>query len=40
MTNTDNIMNNIFWIGVKPGLSEEMLSIDVEKIETVFGVNF
>ncbi len=33
-------MNNIFWIGVNPGLSEKMLSFDVEKIETFLGVNF
>jgi CDP-6-deoxy-D-xylo-4-hexulose-3-dehydrase len=40
LTNTDNIMNNTFWIGVYPGLSEEMLSFVVEKIELFFGINF
>jgi CDP-6-deoxy-D-xylo-4-hexulose-3-dehydrase len=40
LTNTDNVMNNTFWIGVYPGLNEEMLSFVVEKIETFFGVNF
>jgi len=40
LTNTDNIMNNTFWIGVYPGLTEEMLSFVVEKIETFLGVNF
>ncbi len=40
LTNTDNIMNNTLWIGVYPGLSEEMLSFAVEKIEAFFGVNF
>lgn len=40
LTNTDNVMNNTFWIGVYPGLSEEMLSFVVEKIETFLGVNF
>ncbi len=40
LTNTDNIMNNTFWIGVYPGLSEEMLNFVVEKIEAFFGVNF
>jgi len=40
LTNTDNIMNNTLWIGVYPGLSEEMLSFVVEKIEAFFGVNF
>jgi CDP-6-deoxy-D-xylo-4-hexulose-3-dehydrase len=40
LTNTDNIMNNTLWIGVYPGLTEEMLSFVVEKIETFLGVNF
>jgi len=40
LTNTDNIMNNTLWIGVYPGLSEEMLNFVVEKIEAFFGVNF
>jgi len=25
MTNTDYVMNNVFWIGVFPGLTKEML---------------
>ena len=33
-------MNDAFWIGVYPGLTEEMLSFVVEKIEAFFGVNF
>ena len=40
LTNTDIIMNNTFWIGVYPGLSEEMLSFVVEKLEAFCGVNF
>ncbi len=40
LTNTDNIMNNTLWIGVYPGLTEEMLSFVVDKIEAFFGVNF
>lgn len=40
LTNTDSIMNNTFWIGVYPGLTEEMLAFVVEKIETFMGVNF
>ncbi len=40
LSHTDNVMNNTFWIGVYPGLSEEMLSFVVDKIETFFGVNF
>lgn len=40
LTNTDNIMNNTFWIGVYPGLTEPMLDYVAEKIETFLGVNF
>jgi CDP-6-deoxy-D-xylo-4-hexulose-3-dehydrase len=40
LANTDVVMNDTFWIGVYPGLSEEMLSFVVEKIEAFFGVNF
>lgn len=39
VTNTDNIMNDTFWIGIYPGLSEEMLDLMVEKLEAFFGVN-
>uniref|UniRef100_UPI0040475156 DegT/DnrJ/EryC1/StrS family aminotransferase n=1 Tax=Flavobacterium sp. TaxID=239 RepID=UPI0040475156 len=39
LTNTDMVMNDTLWIGVYPGLSEEMLSFVVEKIEAFFGVN-
>lgn len=39
LTNTDTIMHNTLWIGVYPGLTEEMLTFVVEKIETFFGVN-
>lgn len=40
LTNTDFVMNNSFWIGVYPGLSNEMLDFSAEKIETFLGVNF
>jgi len=40
LTNTDDIMNNTFWIGVYPGLNEPMLSFVVEKLKAFFGVNF
>jgi len=40
LINTDKVMNDTFWIGVHPGLDEEMLSFVVEKLETFFGVNF
>jgi CDP-4-dehydro-6-deoxyglucose reductase, E1 len=40
LDNTDIVMNNSFWIGVYPGLSQEMLDFTVNKIESYFGVNF
>lgn len=40
LTNTDFVMNNSFWVGVYPGLSQEMLSFIADKIEAFFGVNF
>ena len=33
-------MNDTFWIGVYPGLTEEMLDFVAAKIEAYFGVNF
>ena len=40
LTNTDNVMNNTFWIGVQPALTEEMLDYVVTKIETYLGIRF
>ena len=40
LTNTDKVMNNTFWVGVYPGLNEDMLNFMVEKLEAFFGVNF
>ncbi|GDX89457.1 lipopolysaccharide biosynthesis protein RfbH [Nitrospirota bacterium] len=40
LTNTDNVMNNTFWIGVQPALTREMLEFAVQKIEAYLGVNF
>ncbi len=40
LTNTDLVMNNSFWVGVYPGLNQEMLSFIADKIENFFGVNF
>jgi CDP-6-deoxy-D-xylo-4-hexulose-3-dehydrase len=40
LTNTDNIMNNTFWIGVQPSLTREMMDFAARKIETYLGVNF
>lgn len=40
LTNTDNIMNNTFWVGVQPALTREMLEFTAQKIESYLGVNF
>ena len=40
LTNTDNVMNNTFWIGVQPSLTPAMLEFAARKIETYLGVNF
>ncbi|GAB7127200.1 lipopolysaccharide biosynthesis protein RfbH [Silvimonas sp. JCM 19000] len=40
LTRTDEIMNNTFWIGLYPGLTEQHLDFVIEKIETFLGVNF
>lgn len=40
LTNTDNVMNNTFWIGVQPALTKEMLEFVAVQIETFLGVNF
>lgn len=40
LTNTDIVMNNTFWIGVQPALTEEMLAYSARKIENYLGVNF
>jgi CDP-4-dehydro-6-deoxyglucose reductase, E1 len=40
LTSTDIIMNNTFWIGVYPGLTEAMLDYVAGQLESFFGVNF
>jgi CDP-6-deoxy-D-xylo-4-hexulose-3-dehydrase len=40
LTNTDNVMNNTFWIGVQPALTMEMLEFAASKIENYLGVKF
>jgi CDP-6-deoxy-D-xylo-4-hexulose-3-dehydrase len=40
LTNTERVMNDTFWIGVYPGLTEEMLNFVCEKLEAFFGMNF
>jgi len=37
MPNTDYVMNNVFWIGVFPGLTEEMLDYMVETVTEFVG---
>jgi CDP-6-deoxy-D-xylo-4-hexulose-3-dehydrase len=38
--NTNKIMNQSFWIGVQPALTEEMLEFSCQKIENFLGINF
>ncbi|MCF7988422.1 MAG: lipopolysaccharide biosynthesis protein RfbH [Methylovulum sp.] len=38
LTNTDNVMNNTFWIGVQPALTTEMLEFAASTIESYMGV--
>jgi len=38
LENTDIAMNNTFWIGVQPALTNEMLDFVVSKIESFCGV--
>jgi len=40
LSNTDNVMNNTFWIGVQPALTKEMLEYVACQIETYLGINF
>jgi CDP-6-deoxy-D-xylo-4-hexulose-3-dehydrase len=39
LKNTDRIMNDAFWIGVYPGLTENMLEFAVSKIEEFYGID-
>ena len=38
LKNSDIVMNNTFWLGVWPGLTEEMLNYVIENINQLFGV--
>lgn len=38
LTNTDIVMNDTFWVGVQPALSEDMLDKTVESISTYLGL--
>jgi CDP-6-deoxy-D-xylo-4-hexulose-3-dehydrase len=37
---TDQVMNQTFWIGLQPALSEEMLDYSAGQIERYLGINF
>lgn len=40
LIHTDNVMNNTFWIGVQPALTQNMLEFAAQKIENYLGVVF
>lgn len=40
LDNTDTVMNNTFWVGVYPGLTEEMLEYMAVQIELFLGIGF
>lgn len=40
LTHTEKTMNDTFWIGVQPALTEEHLDFVIEKMEEIFGLNF
>jgi CDP-6-deoxy-D-xylo-4-hexulose-3-dehydrase len=40
LTNTDRVMNQTFWIGVQPALTQEMLEYVCSQIETYLGLRF
>ncbi|PIX12905.1 MAG: lipopolysaccharide biosynthesis protein RfbH, partial [Flavobacteriaceae bacterium CG_4_8_14_3_um_filter_31_8] len=40
LTHTDTTMNNTFWIGVQPALTNEQLDFVADKLEEFFGLNF
>jgi len=40
LDNSDRVMNDTFWLGVHPGLTEAMQDHMVSSVETFFGLNF
>ena len=40
LVNTDIVMNNTFWVGIYPGLSNEMLDYTAEIISQFCGIGF
>ncbi|MDD2660729.1 MAG: hypothetical protein PHY54_13805 [Methylococcales bacterium] len=39
LTNTGNVINNTLWIGKQPVLTEGLLEVALQKIESSLGVN-
>jgi len=40
LINTDTVMNDTFWIGVQPALTEEMMDMAASRISSYLGVSF
>jgi len=40
LANTDRIMNDTFWVGIYPGLTQEHLEYTAQKLEEFFGIGF
>jgi CDP-6-deoxy-D-xylo-4-hexulose-3-dehydrase len=40
LENTERVMNQTFWIGLQPALTQEMLNYSVTQIETYLGLKF
>lgn len=40
LTNSDKVMNDTFWIGVQPALTESMLEYAASKLESYLGLGF
>ena len=40
LANSDIVMNNTFWIGVYPGLTQDMLAFAADRILTFLGLKF
>lgn len=40
LTNSDIVMHRTFWVGIYPGLTQDMLNFIAEKIESFLGIGF
>ena len=40
LRNTDVVMNNTFWIGVQPALTQQMMDFSIAKIKSYLGIAF